>query len=249
MTGLGAKVLHADGVGPCLACWLGASLRVRGPRPEEANVSDGLPGIVFTVLVLVTWVALGLAAAVFLGRHGRRSRAWYVIGVALGPILVPIAVELAHRDGVLLARSAQSGGRRAARMTVLAAVDGSRESDDALADAGRVLAPKGARFIVLTVLDPDLESDPAARERAETLVADRASTLPESGLPPVLEVASGEPAVVILERAAADHVDLVVLGRRGRGLSELLLGSVADQVVRRSPRPVLLGSAPAPDGS
>jgi nucleotide-binding universal stress UspA family protein len=211
-------------------------------------VSDGLSGIVFAVLVLVTWVALGVAAVVFLGRHGRRSRAWYVIGVALGPILVPIAVELAQRDGVLLARTVDHDERQAARMTALAAVDGSQESADALADAVRVLAPKGARFILLTVIDPDLEGDADARKRAETLVADRASTLPPGALPPVLEVASGEPARVILDRAAADHVDLVVVGRRGRGVSEMLLGSVADQVVRRSPRPVLLGTAPARHG-
>lgn len=205
--------------------------------------------LVFVVLVLVTWVATGLAAVVFLGRHGRRSPAWWVIGVALGPILLPIAVELAERQGVLLARTAEPAGERRPRLTVLVAVDGSRESDDALADAGRVLAPKGAQFVLLHVLDPDLgENDPVARRDAEALLTERSAWLPQGSLPAVHEVATGQPASVILDRAAADAVDLVVLGRRGRGLSELLLGSVADQVVRRSPRPVLLGTAPGRHG-
>ena len=209
-------------------------------------MSDALSGIVFPALVLVTWVALGLAAVVFLGRHGRRSRAWYVIGVALGPILVPIAVELAQRDGVLLARTVEPDRDRPPRIRVLAAVDGSRESDEALADVARVLAPEGAQFILLTVLDPDLgENDPDVRRQAEELLTERATRLPAGAPPAVHEVASGEPAQVILARAIADHVDLVVVGRRGRGFSERVFGSVADQVVRRSPRPVLLGTAPA----
>ncbi|HEX6248451.1 MAG TPA: universal stress protein [Nocardioidaceae bacterium] len=202
-----------------------------------------MSGYVFPVLVLVTWVAIGLASVVFLGRHGRRSAAWYAIGVALGPILLPIALELAQREGMLLTRSAPETGE-APRLTVLAAVDGSRESDDSLVDAARVLAPKGAQFILLTVMDPDVgDHDPEARRRAEELLRSRADRLPEGCLPPVFEVASGEPARVVLDRAAAGAVDLVVMGRRGRGLSERILGSVADHVVRRSPRPVLLGSA------
>lgn len=205
-----------------------------------------MPDVLFPMLVLVTWVATGLAAALFLARHGRRSPAWFVIGVALGPILLPIAFELAERDGMLLGRTVASPGGEAASLTVLVAVDGSQESDDALADAARVLAPKGAQFVLLNVLDLDLgENDPVARQDAEALLAKRSAWLPEGSMPAVYEVATGQPAQVILDRAAADAVDLVVLGRRGRGLSELLLGSVADQVVRRSPRPVLLGRAPA----
>jgi len=207
-----------------------------------------MSGYLFPVLVLVTWVTIGLAVALFLGRQGRRSPAWYVIGVVLGPILLPIAVELAQAPGTLLKRVRQDG-EVGARMRVLVALDGSQESDDALADAALVLAPQGAEFILLTVLDPDLgENDPGARRTAEELLAARSSRLPPGALPAVYEVAVGQPAGVIVDRAAADAVDLIVLGRRGRGLSQRLLGSVADQVVRRSPRPVLLGTARRSDG-
>lgn len=204
-----------------------------------------MPGAVFAILVLVTWVAVGIGAVVFLGRHGRRSPGWYVIGAVLGPILFPIALELAERQGVLLARTDTGGTGASPCLTVLAAVDGSRESDEAIADAARVLAPEGARFVLLNVLSPDLgENDPDAARLAEELLASRGARLPAGCLPPVYEVVSGDPAEVILDRAVVDAADLVVMGRRGRGLSEMILGSVADAVVRRSPRPVLLGTAP-----
>jgi nucleotide-binding universal stress UspA family protein len=38
-----------------------------------------------------------------------------------------------------------------------------------------------------------------------------------------------------------------VVGHRGRGLSRAVLGSVSDEVVRRSSRPVLVGAGVRPD--
>ncbi len=50
----------------------------------------------------------------------------------------------------------------------------------------------------------------------------------------------GDPATAIVERAASGGYDLLVIGTHGRsGLSHLLLGSVAEKVVRRAPCPVL----------
>ena len=50
----------------------------------------------------------------------------------------------------------------------------------------------------------------------------------------------GTPVDQILAYVAAEHIDLVVLGTHGRGLvGHLLLGSVAERIVRRSPVPVL----------
>jgi nucleotide-binding universal stress UspA family protein len=207
-------------------------------------MSGSVSGVVFPLLVLVIWVALGLTAVLFLGRHGRRSAAWYAVGIVLGPIFLPIALELGQWRGTVLSRTVPLSGATP-RLTVLAAVDGSQESDDALTDAARVLASQGAQFVLLTVLDPDIaENDPDAAKDADRLLASRAAWLPAACLPTVHEVTAGNPAEVILERAAVDEADLIVMGRRGKGLSELLLGSVADQVVRRSPRPVLLGRAP-----
>ena len=52
-------------------------------------------------------------------------------------------------------------------------------------------------------------------------------------------VREGSPSRVIVEEAA-DDCDLVVMGTHGRGgIDRLLLGSVTERVVRRSPVPVL----------
>src|SRR5262249_24508428 len=48
------------------------------------------------------------------------------------------------------------------------------------------------------------------------------------------------PSAEILAYAAANDVDLIVMGTHGRrGVSHMLLGSIAERVVRRAPCPVL----------
>ena len=54
------------------------------------------------------------------------------------------------------------------------------------------------------------------------------------------QVCAGQPAASIVKAAADRAVDLIVLGTHGRrGVAHLMLGSVAEQVVRTAPRPVL----------
>ena len=53
-------------------------------------------------------------------------------------------------------------------------------------------------------------------------------------------VVAGEPWQAILEAARERRADLIVMGTHGRrGISRVLLGSVAEKVVRLSPVPVL----------
>jgi nucleotide-binding universal stress UspA family protein len=64
------------------------------------------------------------------------------------------------------------------------------------------------------------------------------------------EAVIGTPASAIIEFAGGRGVDLIVMGTHGRGgMSHLLLGSVAERVVRTAPCPVLtVRSAPTPAG-
>jgi len=51
---------------------------------------------------------------------------------------------------------------------------------------------------------------------------------------------TGDPYLTILRVAASEQYDLIVMGTHGRtGLQHLLVGSVAEKVVRRAPCPVL----------
>ena len=54
------------------------------------------------------------------------------------------------------------------------------------------------------------------------------------------EVRTGPAAATIVETAREHHADLIVMGTKGRtGLAHLLMGSVAERVVRLAPCPVL----------
>jgi nucleotide-binding universal stress UspA family protein len=56
----------------------------------------------------------------------------------------------------------------------------------------------------------------------------------------------GDPASEILDVAADTDADLIVMGTHGQtGLRHLLMGSVADQVVRKAPCPMLTLKTPS----
>ena len=51
---------------------------------------------------------------------------------------------------------------------------------------------------------------------------------------------AGSPFIEIIRYAKANDIDLIVMGTHGRGpIAHMLLGSVAEKVVRKSPCPVL----------
>ncbi len=208
---------------------------------------------VYAAVLIVIWVSLGVAAVIiFIARHGRGSWHWYAIGVVLGPILLPIAADLDRRSDRLTqwTTGPRDGGESSPEpaappaVSVLAAVDGSEESDQAVRDIVRLVGP-GSHLYLITVLDPDVV-DAAATSAAETRLREHTDRLDPHQVTVVCEVASGDPVQVILETAAVNAVDLIVVGRRGRGLSHHLIGSVADQVVHRSPVPVLVGALAGP---
>jgi nucleotide-binding universal stress UspA family protein len=68
-----------------------------------------------------------------------------------------------------------------------------------------------------------------------------------AGLAGEIVIVHGVPFQEILDTAKARQVDLIIMGTHGRtGLSHVLLGSVAEKVVRLAPCPVLIARQPAP---
>lgn len=77
-----------------------------------------------------------------------------------------------------------------------------------------------------------------AEKRADELFAEAED---EAGKELETETVVGRPARAIIEYLEENEVDAVVMGSHGReGLSRILLGSVAETVVRRSPVPVTI---------
>lgn len=67
----------------------------------------------------------------------------------------------------------------------------------------------------------------------------------DTAVPVEHRLAEGDPVTEILAQAKALPSDLIVLGSHGRtGIDRLLMGSVAEQVVRRAPCPVLTVKVP-----
>ena len=72
----------------------------------------------------------------------------------------------------------------------------------------------------------------------EFLATDFADLLPRASLR--VEVQVGSPYKKIVERAAAEEVDLIVMSTHGRaGLAHVLIGSVTEKVVQHATCPVL----------
>lgn len=138
---------------------------------------------------------------------------------------------------------------------VLVATDFSEPSETAVGYARAMCRAFGATLHVVHVFEPlwitsaDIVGggvslatmiqglEDTARKQLDTTVteADRR----ELKATPVF-VSSESPAREIAKYAAEKHVDLIVIGTHGRsGLSRLLIGSVAEKVVRMAPCPVL----------
>ena len=96
--------------------------------------------------------------------------------------------------------------------------------------------PAGAAGFQPVPLDPYPYVEKDRREQLKKLAQER---IPATVRYEML-VTSGDPAERVLETARGLDADLIVMGTHGRkGLGHLVLGSVAERVVRESPIPVL----------
>lgn len=87
---------------------------------------------------------------------------------------------------------------------------------------------------------PPLDADPQRRKLALQAIVPADASVEYSH-----RLLAGDPASEIVNLAKSEHVDLIVLGTHGRtGLERLIMGSTAEQVLRRAPCPVLAVKEP-----
>ncbi|MFV2114420.1 universal stress protein [Micromonospora sp. LOL_025] len=199
------------------------------------------------LLAIVAWLVAGLVtAAVFVTRGGHRNLLWYLVGGLLGPLFIPIAAERGRADPQRVDVRVPAPAPARSGLRVLVGLDGSPDSDRALRAVAHALGGTAGELVLVTVTDPDvvdIEADEEHR-RARLLLDEATRNLPDELPTPSTEVVSGHPADALLAVAEARDVDLLVIGRRGHGLDEKLLGNVAEDLAHRSSRAVLLGSLP-----
>lgn len=136
---------------------------------------------------------------------------------------------------------------------LLCPTDFSDSSDAAFALAVDLASQLGSSVELVHVVQPPVyvgwEDSPAGltataqlleqtRQRAEQQLTAAAAKLASKGVPIQTRMYDGSPAQQIAE--LSKQVDLIVIGTHGRtGLPHLLLGSVAERVVRTASCPVL----------
>jgi nucleotide-binding universal stress UspA family protein len=130
---------------------------------------------------------------------------------------------------------------------ILLPTDGSAGMEVVIDHAGRLAAEHGADIHALYVVDTASLSDLPVEggfegvSRQRNTEGGRALAEVEERLDAPVErtLSEGSPAREIVAYAAEEDCDVVVMGTHGRtGVDRLILGSVAERVVRSSPVPV-----------
>jgi nucleotide-binding universal stress UspA family protein len=132
--------------------------------------------------------------------------------------------------------------------SVLVPIDGSKQAEEAVDHADSAFPD--AEVVLIHVIDP-IEAGygpesvvPGYSEDWYTSRKEKAEELFEearerTGREFETTVEVGRPARKIVEHAEEDGIEHIVMGSHGRsGVARILLGSVAETVVRRSPVPV-----------
>ena len=139
--------------------------------------------------------------------------------------------------------------------SILHATDFSEGSRNAFAVAYALARDYRAKLLLCTVRETTLVAfgeygmvPPPPGEDVAELHAKLRSVVPERGTVAIeYHVTEGEPAVQIVDLAKENQVDLIVVGTHGRGgLERMLMGSVAEQILRKAPCPVLVVKNPFP---
>jgi nucleotide-binding universal stress UspA family protein len=138
---------------------------------------------------------------------------------------------------------------------ILVPTDFSASSDAALGYAREVAAKFGSTLYLLHVVEAPFVSGPLGSEafvadtpaaqvhliqEAQARLGHRLTPADRRRFAATGEIVSGTTARSIVEYAGERGIDLIVMGTHGRsGMAHLLMGSVAERVVRSAPCPVL----------
>lgn len=131
---------------------------------------------------------------------------------------------------------------------ILITLDGSECAENVLPPVEKLASKLNANLALLRVVsastfpgvDPTEAEVKVVRE-AETYLQKVEDRLKAKGFKVDSHVRYGNDAEEILEHAAQNDVDLIAMTTHGRsGVKRFLLGSVAEKVLRHSPKPIFL---------
>jgi nucleotide-binding universal stress UspA family protein len=195
-------------------------------------------------------IGLRSADLVVMCTHGRSGLGRWIYGSVAEKVLAQSRVP------VLLVRptgEAATLERELAQASLLVPLDGSAFAETALPHATALARTLGSTILLLRAVEPPIAlytypevalvqvSTEEQHREAELYLEEAAQRLRSTGLSVTTVVREGWPADVIAYRGTELGPSLIVMATHGRtGVARLLLGSVALEVVRRSPLPVML---------
>lgn len=192
------------------------------------------------------------AGLIALSTHGRGgvARAW--LGSVADRVVrqspVPVLVVRPSDEPPDLGRAPELGH-------VLVPLDGSFLAEEAIDLATQIGQLYQARYTLVRIVEPitrgflvdgartavDVDAEEEAWHEATEYLKGVAARLRARGLHITADVRIGKPAAEILDLARAYGVSLIAMSTHGRGgVARLLVGSVADKVLRGATVPVLL---------
>jgi len=140
------------------------------------------------------------------------------------------------------------GETEMAQKTILFPTDFSTASDAALVHAEALARQSGARLLIVHVEEPPLAygggelyyglPEPGS-DRILRMLEDVRPKDP--AVPFAHRMTMGDPAAEVVRIATEEAAEMIILGTHGRtGMLRLLMGSVAEAIVRQAPCPVLV---------
>ena len=142
-----------------------------------------------------------------------------------------------------------AGRRRSQFKKILIGYDGSARGEKATETALALAQSLDAKVLLFAVARPP---EPATMVEVDAMLDDAREHFEEQfkkiiqrakdlDVELLTDIAVGHPVEQIVHRAEMDHVDLIVLGRRGKSRFErILVGSTAEKVLRYAHCPVMV---------
>jgi nucleotide-binding universal stress UspA family protein len=225
---------------------LAARLMQRDKLTITTTLLDGAPADTIALYALASYVDL-----VVMTTHGRSPRTHFALGSVANELVrwAPSPLLLVRPQDASPNLDHQTLCRR-----ILVVLDGSAASEQHLAHAVAVGTLLRAEYTLLRVVEPlraicGTASNSAINQlalesqcrRAQIYLDRIAARLRAQALCVRTHVVVDEPASAILEYARRHTVDLIAMQAYApHGVEQLLMGSVAEQVLRGAPVPVLL---------
>lgn len=214
----------------------------------------GVPRASSRLLQGVPWDQITRAARddaavdlIVMGTHGRSGVARVLLG--------SVAEQVIRHASCSVLAAREPGGLLPFR-NVLCPIDFSEDSKRAVERAAELVAPGGAGITLLHVIEPAITFSGLPLSENQLQQVDRRATHELAGwgsalsskatVPVNTDIRIGRPGAQILDALEADPTfDLVIMGSHGRtGIPRVLLGSVAEKVLRHAACPVLIVRSP-----